>query len=147
MQVEYTGRQVVITTALKQLAGEGLARIAKVVGDGCSAHVILTAEKYRQIAEITVQCRQHQVVGLCESPSMETALRDALNKVESQAVRHKDRKRAQTRQPKEDKQIVEPALMRPRRNAGVPKAEPDVQLVAAAQNTIRPAGKSTPEVR
>ncbi len=134
MQVEYTGRQVVITTALRQLAEEGLARIAKVVGNACSAHVVLTAEKYRQIAEITVQCRQHQVVGICESPSMETALRDALGKVESQAVRRKDRQRAQKRQPKEEKHVVERALTRPRRNAGAPRVISAEEAAAVAKD-------------
>ena len=55
MQVEYTGRQIAITPSLRRLAEEGLDRVGKVVGRGCSAHVILTEEKYRQTAEVTVQ--------------------------------------------------------------------------------------------
>ena len=44
MQVEYTGRQIAITPSLRRLAEEGLDRVGKVVGRGCSAHVILTEE-------------------------------------------------------------------------------------------------------
>ena len=124
MDVEYTGRQVVITPALKQLAEEGLARISKIVGDKASVHVILTAEKYRHTAEVTIICKHNNIVGLCESPVMETALRDALTKVETQALRSKDRWRAQTRQPKEDKVLEEPELLRGHHN-GASKATPE----------------------
>lgn len=123
MQVEYTGRQVTITPALKQVAEEGLARITKITGENCSAHVVLTAEKYRQIADVTVKCKHHSLVGLCESPNMETALRDALAKAETQAVRRKDKKIEKYRQPKEGKAPVVAQLARPRSTAVAPKVE------------------------
>ncbi len=116
MNVEYTGRQVAITPALKLLAEEGLARIGKIVGETASAHVVLTAEKYRQIAEVTVTGKHNTLVALCEWPSMETALRDALAKAETQALRSKEKWRAQTRQPKEDKSVAEPELARAHHN-------------------------------
>ena len=107
MQVDYTGRQVAVTPALRILAEEGLERVTTILGKSFGAHVILTAEKYRQTAEVTVQSRQHSLVGLCESPSMETALRDAVAKVESQAKRLKEKVRESKRQPKEEKLLVE----------------------------------------
>jgi putative sigma-54 modulation protein len=133
MQVEYTGRQVVITPAHKLIAEEGLARLSKLTGNHCSAHVVLTAEKYRQIADVTVQCKHANLVGVCESPNMETALRDALAKVETQAIRYKDKKIERYRQPKEDKSVLEPELARSGRSAVAPKAEEDPAVVAAAK--------------
>ena len=88
MQVEYTGRQIAITPSLRRLAEESLDRVSKVVGTGASAHVILTEEKYRHTAEVTVQTRFQTIIGLCESPVIETALRDALAKAEFQALKH-----------------------------------------------------------
>jgi putative sigma-54 modulation protein len=52
MEIEYTGRQTTITKKLKTQAEAGLARIAKLVGRTASAHVFLTTEKYRRIAEV-----------------------------------------------------------------------------------------------
>ncbi len=91
MNVEYTGRQTVVTAKLKAQSEAGLARVEKVANRCTSAHVILTEDKYRMIAEVTVQCRGEQLVAKCESTEMETALHDALQKVEIQAVKHKDK--------------------------------------------------------
>jgi putative sigma-54 modulation protein len=91
MNVEYTGRQTVITAKLKTQAEAGLARIAKVANCSTGAHVILTTDKYRRIAEITLPCRGEQLVATSESTEMETALHDALQKVEQQAIRQKAR--------------------------------------------------------
>jgi putative sigma-54 modulation protein len=91
MNVEYTGRQTVVTAKLKAQAEAGLARIEKVANRCTSAHVILTEDKYRKIAEVTMSCRNDQLVASCESTEMETALHDALQKVEQQAIKHKDK--------------------------------------------------------
>jgi putative sigma-54 modulation protein len=113
MPVECTGRQVAITKPLRTLAEEGIERIAKVLGKITSAHVVLTAEKYRQIAEVTVNTRACTFVALCESAAnMETALREALAKAETQATRHKDKQRTRKRQPKQEKQVEETGVAR-----------------------------------
>ncbi len=91
MKVEFTGRQTTITVKFKAQAEAGLARIAKVVDQSAAAHVILTEDKYRKIAEVTVKCRNGEMVATCESNEMEAALHDALQKVEHQAVKNKDR--------------------------------------------------------
>jgi putative sigma-54 modulation protein len=138
MQVEYTGRQIAITPSLRRLAEEGLDRVSKVVGRSCSAHVILTEEKYRHTAEVTVQTKFQTIVGLCESPVMETALRDALAKAELQAIKHKDKFRTRTREPKDGKAAQEPELSRPRHNSLSVAALPDVA------EPILPASKTAP---
>jgi putative sigma-54 modulation protein len=105
MPVECTGRQVAITRPLRTLAEDGIERIAKILGKITSAHVVLTAEKYRHIAEVTIKTRACTFVALCESSaSMEAALRDALVKAETQVTRHKDKQRTRKRQPKPEKQ-------------------------------------------
>lgn len=130
MQVEYTGRQVAVTPALRTLAEEGLERVSHILGKAFGAHVVLTAEKYRQSAEVTVQSRHHSLVGICESTSMETALRDAVSKVETQAIRLKEKIRESKRQPKEEKLLTETPL---RRNGAA----------SAEVNSDGPAARST----
>jgi putative sigma-54 modulation protein len=139
MQVEYTGRQIAITPSLRRLAEEGLDRVSKVVGRSCSAHVILTEEKYRHTAEVTVQTKFQTIVGLCESPVMETALRDALAKAEVQAIKHKDKFRTRTREPKDGKTALEPQLSRPRNNPMSVAALPDVAEPILPESRTAPA--------
>lgn len=126
MQIEYTGRQVTITKALRGMADEGIERIGKILGKPTSAHVVLTAEKYRQMAEVTVKSRLLTILGASESTNLEIALREALEKAVNQAIRTKERKRDGKRLPKEEKHAHEPELARSRR-PGAP--------VAAAQKT------------
>lgn len=99
MDVEYTGRQTTVSKKLKLQTEAGLVRIAKIVGNAGSAHLILTTEKYRHSAELTVQTRQLKLVAACESTEMAIALRDALSTVEKQAIRHKKRRTAIKRHP------------------------------------------------
>jgi putative sigma-54 modulation protein len=91
MIVEYTGRRTAVTPNLKQLAEEGLARIERVANRCTSAHIILTEDKYRHVAEITLQCRNESLVASSEAADMEQALREALTAVEKQAVKSKER--------------------------------------------------------
>jgi putative sigma-54 modulation protein len=102
MDVEYTGRQTTITKKLKVQAEAGLVRVAKIVGSSGSVHVILSTDKYRQIAEITVQTRHRKLVARCEGTEMVVALHDALEKLEQQAIRHKKKSATIKRHPKAD---------------------------------------------
>ena len=92
MNVEYTGRGTAIGIREKKLADTELARIDGIIGRTVSAHVILTVDKYRQIAEVTLKTATDQLVATCEGTEMLTALHDALKKIEQQAIKHKERK-------------------------------------------------------
>ena len=89
MEAELTGRKVKISKQLQTMADEGLSRIEKLVGRGASAHIIFSAQKHAQIAEVTVNARHHTVVGLGEAPDIAIALRTALEKTEKQVIRWK----------------------------------------------------------
>jgi putative sigma-54 modulation protein len=102
MDVEYTGRQTTLTKKLKMQAEAGLARIAKIVGNSGSAHVILSTDKYRQMADVTVQTKHYKLVARCEATDMEMALRDALETIERQAIRQKKKFGTIKRHPKAD---------------------------------------------
>ncbi len=91
MDIEYTGRQTTITKKLKTMAEESLGRICKIVGSSCKVHVILTTEKYRHTAELTLKTNTYKLVAKCESTEMVVALHDALGKIEQQAIRHKQK--------------------------------------------------------
>jgi putative sigma-54 modulation protein len=100
MEIEYTGRQTTITKNLKTQTEAGLTRIAKLVGRSATAHVFLTTEKYRRIAEVTLKKRGQSLVGTCEGTEMTSALHDALSKLEQQAIRYSKKRATEKRHPK-----------------------------------------------
>ena len=99
MKIEYTGRQFTVTNPLRQQAAAAFEQIAKMVSDSTSAHVILSVDKYRQIAEVTMTTRTQEYVATCESDQMETALHDALAKIEQQVIRYKAKRVTVKRHP------------------------------------------------
>jgi putative sigma-54 modulation protein len=150
MHVEYTGRQITLTKSLHAIGDEGIERIGKILGKITTAHIILTAEKYRHTAEVSVKTRLQSIVGLCESTSMEIALREAIAKAESQAIRHKDRMRARKRKPKEEKTHEDSQLARTRR-AGRPLAiqahtEEPASKGASSNGNGRSNGRTKPPI-
>ena len=100
MNVEYTGRQFQITPAIRKQVEQGLHKLTRILGDNFETHVILTAEKYRHIAEISVIVRDKPIVGLADATEMMIAVGDALSRIERQALKYKGRWRAKKRQPK-----------------------------------------------
>ena len=99
MNVEYTGRQFEITPIARKQVEGGLEKIQKILGSNFESHVILSTEKRRHIAEITVTVRNHPpIVGLSEAMEMSTAIGGALDRIERQAVKYKTRWKSKKRQ-------------------------------------------------
>jgi putative sigma-54 modulation protein len=101
MNVEYTGRQYEATPAVRKQIDQGLARLQKILGTAFKTNVILAAEKHRHIAEITITIRTHPIVGIAEAGDMNSAVGEALERIESQALKYKGRWRDKKRQPKQ----------------------------------------------
>jgi len=146
MQVEYTGRQVTVTPALRALAEEGIERIGKILGKTTHAHVVLSAEKYRKTAEVNIKTRRHDILGISESTSMETALRGALEKAETQAIRCRKKLQAKKRQPKEEKLTAELQLERPRRASASAKSASAEKSAPAPTSKANGNGRSRPVI-
>ncbi len=100
MNVEYTGRQFEITTNIKKEVEAGLKKLTRILGDPIKSKVILTAEKQRRIAEITVTRRKKSLVGIAESVDMFVAISEAMEHIEKQALKHNGRKRDTKREAK-----------------------------------------------
>lgn len=97
MNVEYTGRQYEVTPAVRKQVEHGLGKLEKLFGSTFDSHVILTLEKHRHIAEITIKVRNHPIVGIAESTEMSVAVGEALDKIDRQAIKYKTRWRAKKR--------------------------------------------------
>ena len=97
MNVEYTGRQYEITPAIRKEVETGLNKIRKILGDKFDSKVILTVEKHRHKAEITITPRNGPIVGLAQAGDMVAAVNEALDHLEKQAVKYKTRWRSKKR--------------------------------------------------
>ena len=100
MVIEYTGRQYEVTPSIREQIEHGLAKLSKILGQNFKSNVILTSEKYRYLAEISVAVRHHAIVAIAENGDMTTAVSLALDRIERQALKYKGRWRAKKRNPK-----------------------------------------------
>jgi putative sigma-54 modulation protein len=91
MNVEYTGRHYVVTSIIRKEVETGLTKIRKILGDRFETKVILSVEKHRNTAEITISPRNGLLVGLAQAKDMSIAVSEALDHLEKQAVKHKTR--------------------------------------------------------
>ncbi len=97
MNVEYTGRKFEITPAIRKEVETGLAKIRKILGDQFEAKVILTVEKHRNKAEITLSPRNGPLVAVAQAHDMSLAIGEALEHLQKQAVKYKTRWRSKKR--------------------------------------------------
>ncbi|HEY1499622.1 MAG TPA: ribosome-associated translation inhibitor RaiA [Acidobacteriaceae bacterium] len=146
MQAEYTGRQLSITPALRRMGDEGIDRIAKLLPKVVGAHIVLTSEKYRKTADVAVKMRAGKIVGVGESNNIETALREALERAETQAIKFRKRINTIKRQPKEEKlpHEVMPVRARKASRTRSEPVEPETAEVPAKSNGKRPSRTMVP---
>lgn len=91
MNVEYTGRHYQITPANRKEIEAGLTKIRKILRANFESKVVLTVEKHRHKAEITINSRVGPLVGLAQASDMNVAIGEALEHLEKQALRNKTR--------------------------------------------------------
>src|ERR1700745_496149 len=91
MNVEYTGRHYVVTPIIRKEVEIGLTKIRKILGDRFETKVILAVEKHRHKAEITISPRNGPLVGLAQAKDMSIAVNEALDHLETQALKYKTR--------------------------------------------------------
>jgi putative sigma-54 modulation protein len=89
MNVEFTGRQYEITPTIRKEVETGLNKIRKILGDRFESKVILSVEKHRHKAEITISPRNGPIVGEAQAKDMASAVNEALDHLHKQALKYK----------------------------------------------------------
>ncbi len=91
MRLELTGRHVEITPTLRRLVDTKLARLERLLNHrALSAQAVLTREKHRHRADITLHARGEKFLhGVGDSGSWETSLALAIDKIAQQASKVK----------------------------------------------------------
>jgi putative sigma-54 modulation protein len=105
MNVEYTGRHYEVTATIRKEVETGLAKIRKILGDRFETKVILTVEKHRHKAEITISPRNGPLVGLAQAKDMTVAVNGALDHLEKQAIKYKTRWQAKKRSARKTEEV------------------------------------------
>jgi putative sigma-54 modulation protein len=105
MNVEYTGRHYEVTSAIRKEVETGLAKIRKILGDRFEAKAILSVEKHRHIAEITINPRNGPLVGLAQAKDMTVAVNQALDHLEKQAVKYKTKWESKKRSARKSEEV------------------------------------------
>ena len=91
MQLSITGRNLEVTEALRTYAAEKLGKVKKFLDGITAAHVILSVEKYRQIAEVTLHVRDLTIRAEESTPDLYSSINLVVDKIERQIRRHKER--------------------------------------------------------
>jgi putative sigma-54 modulation protein len=144
MEVEFTARQVKIPKALRTKAEENLERMARIVGKTAHASIIFSAQKLDQIVELTIQSRSQKIVAKGKAATQTMALKEAMERAENQALRHRDRRLENKRLPKEEKVLTALPVSRPKSRATQPKEEEAKSVRVAKKSRETIAVKSHP---
>ena len=91
MQLAMTGRHVEITPELREFVEEKLAKLERLLDGPIEVHVVLGIEKHRQFAEIQVKSRTGLFSGTHETPDLRASIAEVADKLERQALRHKEK--------------------------------------------------------
>ena len=93
MRLELTGRHITITATIRALVQDRLAPMLRMLNDSAvSAQVVLTKEKARVRAEVTLHARgEHFLHGEATGRGVQAALGAAADKVDSQVQRLKNK--------------------------------------------------------
>jgi putative sigma-54 modulation protein len=87
VKIEFAGRHLEITPALKEFTEKKLTKIEKYLDDDAEAQVTLSVEKHRQISEIVIKTRSLTLSGSEETDDMYVSIGLAVNKIEKQVKR------------------------------------------------------------
>jgi putative sigma-54 modulation protein len=89
MQVSVTFRKVEASDTLRDYANEKLHRMKRYVEDPIEAHVVLSVEKFRHLAEVTINANGLVINGAEETGDLYSAIDMVVDKLETQIKKHR----------------------------------------------------------
>jgi len=97
MKIEFTGRQTDVSAELRSATEAKLAKLAKVLHGITHVHVILTVDKHREIAEVTVHSSRLNLTAVEESGELQSSVATVIERLIRQAQRHLGKVRTRKR--------------------------------------------------
>jgi len=93
MKIEFTGRQTEVPDEVRRLAERKLEKVGRLLPSLTRAHVVLSADKHRQVAEVSVHSRHLDLAALEVTTSPRLSVAGALDKLLRQAQRQRAKRR------------------------------------------------------
>ncbi len=93
MQVSVTFRQLEPSEALKSYVIDRLKKFKRYLEGPLEAHVVLGLEKFRHLADITINSNGHMIKGREENADMYAAIDLVMDKIDMQLRKHRDKLR------------------------------------------------------
>ncbi len=93
MNIEITGRHMEVTDSMKQHVEKTLEKVRGHFDKPMNVEVVLTIEKHRHVADITLNANGVRVHAEEESPDMYTSVDAAVEKIDRQVRKIKDRRK------------------------------------------------------
>jgi putative sigma-54 modulation protein len=109
MQVTITFRGMESTESLKSYVNEKVEHLERYFDRAIESHAVLSLERYLQHADITIQAGPFVLRGRVKSEDMYKSIDDAVDKIERQLRRYKDKLRSNKHRPREE---TEPMTVR-----------------------------------
>ncbi|MBU1088100.1 MAG: ribosome-associated translation inhibitor RaiA [Candidatus Omnitrophica bacterium] len=91
MELRISSRNFDITTALKEYVSKKVEGFEKYLNSIIDIHVVLSVEKYRQCAEISVFGKKLKITEKSIETDMYVAIDDVCSRIEKALRRHKDK--------------------------------------------------------
>ena len=92
MNLNVSGHHVEVTLAIRTYVHSKLERVARHFDHVIDAHVILTVDKLRQKAEVTLHVRGKDLHCECEDQDLYAAIDLLADKLDRQVLRYKDKR-------------------------------------------------------
>jgi putative sigma-54 modulation protein len=92
MNLNVSGHHLEVTPAIRTYVHSKLERIARHFDHVIDAHVILTVDKLRQKAEVTLHVRGKDLHCECEEEDLYAAIDLLADKLDRQVLRYKDKR-------------------------------------------------------
>jgi putative sigma-54 modulation protein len=132
MKIDYTGRQTEITAETRRIAEQKLAKVAKLLPSITRAHVILTADKHRRVAEVSVHSRQLDLSAVEVSTNPRLSIASAIDKLIRQVDHERTKRRVR-------KGAASPRLSGP---SGIERGGDEVpagpRVIRSRRNAVKP---------
>ncbi|MGD9505621.1 MAG: ribosome-associated translation inhibitor RaiA [Syntrophobacteraceae bacterium] len=134
MQINVTFRHIEPSAALRSYAEEKIARARKHLEEPVEAHVTLKVEKFRHIAEVTIDANGAIINGAEETDDMYSAIDLVADNIENQIRKSKEKQR--DRKSSGSRKGFGPVAVGP--DAGEPEEEGEPQIVRSERYYAKP---------
>jgi putative sigma-54 modulation protein len=134
MKIEFTGRQTEISPEVRRLAERKLGKVTRVLPRMTRAHVILTTDKHRQVAEVSVHSRNLDLSAVEVSTNPRLSVSNAMDKL----LRQAQRQRAKQRDRKGAGSARRPAPPAPRKSGRGVEAEIPPRVIRNRRRAVKP---------